>query len=73
MSVCIRAVSTRMPRITRSRSAGRSARAAFEQLCVGRHRAHGRAQLVRRVGDELAELLLGLRAPGERVLDVAQA
>ena len=51
----MRAVSPRMPRTTRPRFSGRSTRTAFEQLRVGRDRSDGRPQLVRGVGDELAE------------------
>ena len=48
-------------------------RAALEELRVRGHRAQRGAQLVRRVGDELAQLLLGRRPAGEGVLDVARA
>ena len=73
MSVCIRAVSTRMPRMTRARSAGRSFAPRSKSSAYADTARHRRAQLVGRVGDELAELLLGRGAARERVLDVARA
>ena len=57
--------------MTRARSSGRSF-APLEELRVRGDRADRRAQLVRCVGDELAELLLGRGATRERILDVTQ-
>ncbi len=51
---------------------GTFVRAALEQLRVRGDRAQRGAQLVRRVRDELAELLLGLGPAREGLLDVAE-
>ena len=55
----MRSDSRLMPAIERSRSSGRSRRAAREELGVGADGGERRAQLVRRVGDEAAQLALG--------------
>ena len=60
----MRAVSARMPDTMRGRSSACSVAAALEELGVGRHRGDRRAQLVRGVGDELAQVLLVLPQPG---------
>ena len=64
ISICIRAVSTRMPAHDPGEVGGPFVRAAFEELRVRGDGAQRRAQLVRRVGDESAQLLLGLRRGG---------
>ena len=56
----MRAVSVRMPDTIRGQVLGVLGPAPLEQLGVGRHGGDGRAQLVRGVGDELAQVLLVL-------------
>ena len=61
MSICIRAVSTRMPAHDARQVRGSFVRAALEQLGVRGDRTQRSPKLVRRIGDEPAQLLLGLR------------
>ena len=58
--------------MTRARSAGRSCAPRSNSSAYADTALERRAQLVRRVGDEPAQLLLGRRLARERVLDVAE-
>ncbi len=60
----MRAVSERMPVKTRGRSSALSGRAPLEELGVGGHGGDRRAQLVRGVGHELAQVPIRLLQPG---------
>ncbi len=55
-----------------SKVGGTLVRAALEELGVGGDRAQRSPQLMRRIGDEPAQLLLGRGAARERILDVAE-
>ena len=62
----MRAVSVRMPDTMRGQVLGVLGPAPLEELGVGRHGGDGCAQLVRGVGDELAQVLLVLPQPDLR-------
>ncbi len=71
-STPMRVASSSMRCIAFARSSGRSVGAAPEQLGVAADRRERRAQLVRRVGDELSQPRFGRVAFRERPLDLSE-